>query len=56
MEDLKRNEIRAAWDLVAWLNDSEKELDHLDSEEAAKNTYIDKMLIAIIGAKAHEDK
>jgi hypothetical protein len=32
MEDLKKNEIRAAWDLVAWLNDSERELQHLDEE------------------------
>ena len=56
MEDLKKNEIRAAWDLVAWLNDSEKELDHLDAEEAAKNTYLDKLLITIIGARAHEGK
>jgi hypothetical protein len=56
MADLKKNEITAAWDLVAWLNDSERELDHLDEEQSAKTTYIDKLLITIIGAKAHEDK
>jgi hypothetical protein len=31
-------------------------LAHLDEEETAKTTYIDKLLITIIGAKAHEDK
>lgn len=55
MESLKKNEIKAAWELVAWLNDSERELDFLDDEQEAKTTYIDKMLIAIIGAKARED-
>jgi len=29
---------------------------HLDNEQAAKITYMDKMLIAIIAAKAHEDQ
>jgi len=54
--DLQKNEIQAAWDLVRWLQDSEHELDHLDKEQAQKTTYIDKMLIAIIGAQAHEDR
>ena len=56
IEDLKQNEIKAAWDLVNWLQDSEEELEHLDSEQATKTTYMDKLLIAIIAAKAHEDK
>lgn len=56
MEDLKKNEIQAAWDLVRWLQDTEAELVHLDDEQEVKTTYMDKLLIAIVGAKAHEDR
>jgi len=32
MANLKLNEIRAAWDLVRWLQSTELELVHLDDE------------------------
>jgi len=42
--------------LVAWLSDSEKELDHLDEEQASKITYQDNLLINIVAAHAREDE
>jgi len=56
MEDLKKNEIRAAWDLVRWLQGTEQELVVLDQEYATKTVYIDRLLVAIVGAKAREDE
>jgi hypothetical protein len=56
MEDLKKNEIRAAWDLVKWLQGTEAELKTLDEDQATKTTYIDRLLVAIVGAKAREDQ
>lgn len=32
MQNLKQNEIKAAWDLVRWLQSTEVELVHLDDE------------------------
>jgi DNA invertase Pin-like site-specific DNA recombinase len=56
MEDLKRNEVQAAWDLVRWLQGTEQELVVLDEDQATKTTYMDRLLVAIIGAKAREDE
>lgn len=53
---MEKNEIQASWDLATWLQDTQAELAHLDSEEDRKKIYIDKLLIAIVAAKAHEDK
>lgn len=46
IKNLEENEIKAAWDLSQWLQDSEAELLHLDEEQAKKTTYIDKLLIS----------
>jgi hypothetical protein len=54
--DLKKNEIQAAWDLVAWFTESEKELVFLDEDQEAKTIYIDKLVIAVVAAKSHEER
>lgn len=56
IEDLTQKEIRAAWDLAQWLQDSEAELEHLEKEEKRKLAYQDKLSIAINEAKAKEDQ
>lgn len=43
MANLKENEIRAAWDVVEWLTESETELTFLDKDEEAKKIYLDKL-------------
>lgn len=56
INELEKNEISAAWDLAAWLSDTEGELQHLDQEQSHSTNYMDKLLIAIVAAHAHEDK
>jgi hypothetical protein len=41
IKSLESSEVRAAWDLAVWLQDSEDEKAHLDNEEVKKNTYLD---------------
>ncbi|EGR27888.1 hypothetical protein IMG5_187320 [Ichthyophthirius multifiliis] len=56
IKNLTENEIRSAWDLAVWLQLSEQELKQLDEEEQRKNTYLEKLVISLQSAKAHEDK
>jgi len=53
---LQQNEVKAAWALAVWLQDSEDELDHLASEEDKKNTYLEKLNISVQAARASEAK
>jgi hypothetical protein len=53
---LEASEVRAAWDLAIWLQDSEDEKAYLDSEEVKKTTYSDKLHISVQAAAAHENK
>jgi len=54
--DLQVNEVKAAWDLAVWLQDSEAEIAHLDHEEVRRNVYLDKTLISVQAARAQENK
>jgi len=56
IKELESAEVRAAWDLAVWLQDSEDEKHHLDNEEVKKNTYLDKLNISVQAARAHENK
>jgi len=56
MRDLEQSEIKAAWNLATWIQDTNAELVHLDEEQATKTTYIDRLLVAIVGAKAREEE
>lgn len=53
---LEKSEIQAAWDLAQWIQDTNAELTHLEEEQQIKTTYIDRLLVAIVGAKAREDE
>merc|ERR1711939_164092 len=48
--------IQAAVDLSDWLQDTEAELIFLDEEQEANTISIDKLVIAVVGAKSHEER
>jgi len=50
------NEVQAAWQLAAWLNDSDDEVENLNDDEDRLNVYLDKINIAVQAARAHENK
>jgi hypothetical protein len=50
------NEIQTIWDLAQWIQYTNAELVHLEQWQNVKTTYIDRLLVAIVSAKAHEDK
>lgn len=54
--NLKENEIRAAYDMIKWMHESEKELIFLEDDQTAKTAYVDKLTILIVAAKAREDR
>jgi len=54
--ELQQNEVKAAWALAVWLQDSEDELNHLAGEEDKKNTYLEKLNISVQAARASEAK
>ena len=56
IKDLEKNEIQAAVDLSDWLQDSQAELVWLDEEQEANTISIDKLVIAVVGAKSHEER
>jgi DNA repair exonuclease SbcCD ATPase subunit len=53
---LQANEVSAAWALAVWLQDSEDELEYLQSEEDKKEAYLEKLNISLQAAKANEAK
>jgi hypothetical protein len=56
IENLKENEIKAAWALAVWLQDSEEELNNLANEEERRETYLEKLNISVQAARASEAK
>jgi hypothetical protein len=49
-------EVQAAWQLAAWLNDSDDEVEGLNDQQDKLTVYLDKMNIAVEAARAHENK